>query len=110
MCVTFGVIGNDWQFDHLFVMAALSDAITFLIEASATDFTMLAAPYVIGGQPTQAILVGYIHTFVSTADGKQLQVKYTQLYTVHVGVTIGDAFGGILAYYISYRAVFIVHL
>ena len=104
MCVAFGVIGDDWQFDHLFVIAAISDVITFLIEASAVDFTMLAVPYVVGGQPIQAIIVGYIHTFVSTADGKQLQLKYGQLYTV--GLTFGVAFGGILAYYISYRAVF----
>ena len=82
------------------------DVITFWIEATATSFTTLAIAYVIGGQPLQAIIGGYGIKMLPLYYSQRYQIEFVQYYLL--GVLIAPLLGGVIAYYSSYRSVFVV--
>lgn len=103
---SFGIIGDKWRFDYLLIIAALSDVITFFVEATATQYYQLAIAYVVGDQPGQSILVGYINKMLPIYDAKSVNITF-QTYWI-VGFVLGPVCGGIIAYFTSYRTVFYV--
>ena len=102
----FGLLGDKWRFDHLLLIAAIIDVITFSIESISINFYIFSIAYIIGGQPMQSILIGFINKMLPIYDIKGAQMLLVQFYWL--GYAVGPTFGGIIAYFIGYRAVFYI--
>ena len=102
----FGVLGDKWRFDYLLLIASIIDVITFFIESISINFYVFSIAYIIGGQPMQSILIGFINKMLPIYNIKEAQMLLVQFYWF--GYAVGPIFGGIIAYFIGYRAVFYI--
>ena len=102
----FGIIGDKYVFDCLFIFAATSDVITFFIEATATNYTSLAIAYIVGGMPFEALCTMYNIKMHPIYNAKQFVARFSQYFII--GKLLGYLCGGIIAYYYSYRLVFYI--
>lgn len=93
MSLLIGMVGNKWRFDALIIMAAISDVITFWIEATASNFWVLVIAYGIGGQPFIAIGLSWNLKMFPTYHAKQFRALLSQCY--YAGIIIGPIIGGL---------------
>ena len=100
----YGILGDKWRFDYLIIIASIIDVIAFFIEASCQEFLLFSIGYIIGGQPIQSLMIGFINKLLPIYDAKQSQILLIQCY--FFGYSIGPITGGIVSYYTNYNIVF----
>ena len=102
----FGVIGDKWRYDWLFIIGASLDVITFYLEATATVYLQLALSYALGGQAFEVFCLGWSLRLQSQHDSQQFWSTGGAWY--FCGEILGPVIGGILSYFYSIQTVFYI--
>ena len=106
VALLFGIIGDRWRFDYMFILASILDVITFFIEASTTNINILLIAYVLGAQPSNAIVNGFANHHLPITYQKNNYAITVSLYLI--GIVTGPIVGGIIGIYFGYRSVFYI--
>ena len=101
-----GIIGDAWRFDYLLCITVVIYMLTFWIEAASSEFWVFGVAYLIGGQQIQALVTGFLIKILPLYYAKEFQFVFSQFFIL--GALFGPVLGGIISYFISYRAVFLL--
>lgn len=102
----YGIIGDQWRYDHLLLVALVLDVVTYFITASTNSIELLAIFEICGTQPSQIIYEAWLGKLLPANNTRQHLTTFVQ-YNV-IGYMLGPITGGIIAHYATYRNAFYV--
>jgi MFS family permease len=103
-----GLVNDRFSIKHVIRASLLAQAAAFLVVGRAGHFPLIAAAYLVLGMCNNVLDVSLNSLYYKDPDEENLNLKYSRLaFWLNLGMAVGTALGGLLAYLTGFPLLFI---